>query len=117
MKEPFEFSKYTDYDLFHIRYGRGAVIVAIKKGSEKSKIIDGTYPPIHVAKIFNSRDQKLNSPSPHFDPIKEIEECDGFVRVVIDFERKHENKPTYKPLKSIVERILPYNQVTFEVVK
>jgi|GEM_PF-3624246 len=119
MKENFEFSRYADHDLFHIRYGKGAVIIAIKKGSEKKKIIDGDYPPIHIARIFNTRDQKLNSsyPRPHLDPVKYIEEGDGFVRIEIEFVRRFEGNPDYRPLISVVERVIPATQITFEVIK
>lgn len=117
MTDDFGFSKYTNHDFFHIRYGKGAVILAIEKGAEKSKIVDGKYPPLQIAQIFNSRDQKFNSPYPYFDPINKIEESGGFVRLEIEFERRFDNNRDYHPLISVVERTIPATHVTFEIIK
>ncbi len=117
MNELFGFSQYADHDFFHTRYGRGAVIIAIKKKKDENPQKEFIYPDLHIAKIFNTREQDINSALPYFDPVQSIEERDGLIRVILKFDRRHQNKPTYRPLSSIIERVLPANQVTFEVIK
>jgi hypothetical protein len=117
MNDLFGFSNYTDHDFFHVRYGRGAVVIAIKRKNDDAPQKELIYPDLQIAKIFNTRDQNINSISPYFDPIQSIEEKNGFVKVIIKFDRNHKNKPSYRPLRSVIERVLPANQVTFEVIK
>jgi len=64
-----------------------------------------------------SRIKQLQKKGMYLDPVKRIEERDGLVRIEIEFERRFENKRAYRPLLSVVERILPATQVTFEVIK
>ena len=117
MSDLFGFSNYTGHDFFHVRYGRGAVVVAIKrKNNDAPQQKEFIYPDLQIAKIFNTRDQDINSISTYFDPIKSIEEKNGFVKIIIKFDRNHKNSPSYHPLRSVVERVLPANQVTFEVI-
>lgn len=117
MSEIFGFSQFEDHDFFHTRYGRGAVIVAVKKQNDGSPRKETINSDIHIAKIFNSRDQNTNSALPYFDPVQSIEEKDGIIRVIIKFDRRSPNKPSYRPVSALIERVLPASQVTFEVVK
>lgn len=117
MSEIFGFSEYSEYDLYHARYGRGAVIVAVKKQPLNGRKPGTINSDMHVAKIFSSREQSLDNSSQQLDPIHSIEEIDGIVKVVIHFERRHSSNPSYNPMSAIVERRIPFSQVTFEIVK
>jgi len=116
MSEIFGFSQYPDHDFFHARYGRGAVIIGIKAQNDETPQEEFFYPDLHIAKIFNTREQDIISSLPYLDPIESIEEKNGLIIIRIKFNRKHKNKPSYRPLNSIIERVLPANQVTFEVI-
>ena len=104
------------HDLYHLRYGRGAVIVAIAKGSEGSSHPMKTNSDKYVAQLFASRNQDQASEAPNFDPIVEIDEADGVVRVLLQYT--HETPPHRShTARATIERHLPSSQVTIEIVR
>ena len=117
MKIQFDFDKYDDHDFYHVRMGRGAVVVAVKKPQDEHQAgrIDSD---LHVARIFCSRDQVLagGRDLQHLDPIRSIKEKDGIVKMEVEFKRLHDSNPHYHPMSAVIKRILPSNQVTFEIV-
>ena len=107
----------SEYDLYHARYGRGAVIVAIKKSKEEKNKKGTINSDLHVAQVFSSKTQSLDESIQALDPIKSIEEKDGFIILTVKFERRHQSSPSYRPMNAVVKRVIPLNQVTVEIVE
>ena len=104
----------NEYDLFHMRYGKGAIIVALKNNPDSyGKINSDKY----VAQVYANGDKDIKTTSIPFDPIKSIHEKDGFITISIEVQRTHNMKPSYRPIKAVIERIIPITQVTIEIVK
>lgn len=114
MDERFGFSDFKDHDFYHARYGRGAVVVAIKKNPH---VKPNKNPDLHVARVFTHRDQELFGALQQLDPVESIEEKNGIVKIALKFERRSKNKPSYKPMIAVIERRLPAGQVTFEIIQ
>ena len=114
----FNFEKYTDYDFYHGRMGRGAVVVAIKKTPEGER--QSGYTDLHVAHLFCSREQKLGPDGGggvKLDPIESIKEEDGLVEIAVRFSRGHPHPLSRDSVKAVIKRVLPCAQVTFEIVE
>ncbi len=111
MDNIFNFEALTHHVLFHIKYGTGAVIVAIHK--DRAETDDHEH--YHVIQKFNTGNQ-INPPD--FDEVLVVEENEGFVRIVIKVKYRHPTAPsTAEPVEGVIERILPTNQVTLEIVR
>lgn len=121
MEQAFNFEKYSCHDLYHLRYGRGAVIVAIPRlgdepffsdhgrvGSDKS-----------VARIFHELiGNRTKGTAPLFSKVLSISENGEFVSVTIKFEQKQIFAPVVcHPVDAVIERVIPAKSVSFEVVK
>ena len=117
MSDTFRFSDYKEYDLYHIRLGRGAVIVAVKKNPENAVNSDKVISDKYIAQYFCSRDQSLDGNPQQLDPVLSVKEQNGMVEIQIAFERRHKVKPNYRPVKATIKRVLPVNQVSLEIVE
>lgn len=104
----------AQYDFYHMRYGKGAVIVAIRNTSpNREQITSDKY----VAEVYASGEKYISTTPLPLDPIKSIEENNDSIRLTIEVLRTHNSKPSYRPIKALIERIIPINQVTLEIVK
>ena len=114
MNIKFDFDKYDDHDFYHVRMGRGAVVVAVKKSQDERQFGE-SHSGLNVAQTFCSREQTLDGDRQQMDPIQSIKEKDGVMEIEIKFRRLYRNPP-YRPMSAVIKRILPSNQVTFEIV-
>ena len=114
MGDIFNFDSLNEFDLFHIKYGRGALIVAIHKdddgkiGSEK-----------HASQLFNSMDRGVQGIKyPEYNEIVSIKELDGYVHIKLIMKKTGQPTSSVNPaFDCIIERTLPINQITLEVVQ
>jgi len=103
----------TQYALFHMRYGKGAVIIAVNnKPSAEGQINSDKY----VAQVYASGDKNISTISIPLDPIKAISESNGFIKLSIEVKREYDGKPSYRPINALIDRIIPVSQVTLEIV-
>ena len=117
MNSKFGFDQYEDHDFYHVRMGRGAAVVAVKKLPESNGHAKENMPDLHVARTFCSREQILYRNPQQLDPVQSIKEKDGIVEIEIKFERVSPSDPSYHPMKAVVKRKVPSNQVVFEIVE
>jgi hypothetical protein len=108
MEKVFNFDKYEDFELCHIKYGRGAVITAIPKGDNKEQHYE-------LLQRFNSRDQHDEFSKPELNPVIFVEEHNGFIKVQFVADTVPTALSSGGEIKGIIERIIPNSQVTFEV--
>ena len=113
----FDSSLLKSHDLYHAKYGRGAVIVAIRKDRndvERQRTINSDK---YVARLYNSRELGNVVSAPPFDPVLSIEEESDLVKVTIRYEYTNPSAPSYRPVRATIERVIPADQVTLEIVK
>ena len=103
--------------LYHARYGRGAVIVAIRCDGGESPDENRRKYDKYVAGLYNTRGPANLAFSPDFEPILSIQEDGSFLRILVQFEYKNRRDPSYIPVSATIERVIPLNQVTFEIVR
>jgi hypothetical protein len=103
----------TQYDLFHMRYGKGAVIVA---ASNKPRLEGQINTDKYVAQVYASGDRNISTTPIPLDPIRNISENDGFIKISIEVKRTYDGKPSYRPISAVIDRIIPVNQVTLEII-
>ncbi len=108
MEKVFNFDKYDDFELYHIKYGRGAVITALPKE-------DNAEQHYKLLQRFNSRDQRDEFSEPEMSPVIFVEEHNGFIKVQFVTETVPPALSSGKNITGIIERIIPNSQVTFEV--
>ena len=117
MTRLFDSSLHESHDFYHAKYGRGAVIIAIRKdrndATQRGKINSDKY----VARLFNSRELGEERTAPPFDPVLSIEEESGLVKMTIRYEYRNPSYPSYRPVKATIERVIPVDQVTLEFVR
>ncbi|MEL0081550.1 MAG: hypothetical protein VW985_00730 [Gammaproteobacteria bacterium] len=102
------------FDLFHLRYGKGAVIIAVIKGRKyKNKINSDEY----VARVYANGENNISLTNTPLDPIIAISEINGFIKISIEVKRVSIGKPSYRPINTVIDRILPENQVTLEIIR
>ena len=113
MSELLSYIDLTQYELFHMRYGKGAVIVAARnKSGTEGQINSDKY----VAQVYASGNYNISTTHIPLDPIKAISESNGFIKLSIEVKRTHSVKPSYRPINALIERIIPISQVTLELV-
>ena len=105
------------HDLYHARYGRGAVIVAIRRDSGEMPSPETAKWHEHVARLYNTSNKWDAGPAPAFEPVLSIREEAGFVWVTVHFEYRHPQRPEYNPVSATIERVIPLEQVTLEIVR
>ena len=105
------------HDLYHLRYGRGAIIVAIRQepveiASSADKGLDK-----HVARLFNDRGRRNHDPATEFDNVLSLDEEDGFVRATIQVEHRNLGGRHDERISATIERVIPRQQVTLEIIR
>jgi len=105
MSGDFNFDKLDAFELFHLKYGRGAIIVAMKKDNKGAR---------QASLLFNCR---RDTEYDLYNEVVSIKESGGFVNIKVIMKNRYPNRPNYKPLDSIIERTLPSNQVTLEIIR
>ncbi len=105
------------HDLYHLRYGRGAVIVAIQRGDGNESDPDRASWHKYVAGLYNDRQVGGFSSTPTFEPILSVKEDGGVARIVVQFEHRNQRVPSYDPISATIERVIPLDQVTLEIVR
>ena len=113
----FDPSLLENYDLYHLKYGRGAVIVAIRNGSDGASLRGQIDSDRRAARLFNARIPDHEKTTPAFDPILSLEEEDGFIRMTIRFNHTNPIQPSDRPVAATIERVIPASQVTIEIVR
>ena len=105
------------HDLYHLRYGRGAVIVAIQRGDgdtpDKKRAKNHQY----VARLYNERQTGAGTSAPDFEPILSIQEDEGVARIVVQFEHRNRRNPAHITVSATIERVIPLDQITVEIVR
>ena len=117
MTRMFDPNLLNSHDLFHVRYGRGAIIVAIRREPDETAKSKERGLDRHVWKRFNARGLHLHTPDPELDPVLSLAEEDGFVRVTIQYEHRSPIDPSYDRLSARIERVIPRQQVTLEIIR
>ena len=105
-------------DLYHARYGRGAVIVAVRRDSgEAGAPAPGRW-DIHAVRLFHESGLGPHGSAPPLNPVLSLQEEDGMLRVTVQFGHRDQRLPTLGPAVSATfERIIPLDQVTLEIVR
>ena len=117
MMRVFDSSLLESHHLYHAKYGRGAVIVAIRKDVDNI-VRNRTFNSDHrVVRLFHARERDHESTAPPLDPVLSIEEESGLVKVTLRFEWTNPVRPEYHPVKATIERVIPADQVTLEIVR
>lgn len=101
------------HDFHHARYGLGAVVVAVPKSPDPETTKKRRSRGLHVARLFAERN---DGSSPVFDPILAIEEQSGVVRMTLEFERRSPVRHEYVLASATIERVVPLERVTLEVI-
>ena len=117
MTRMFEPSLLNSHSLYHVRYGRGAIIVAIRrKPGEIGQSAQGEWDR-YAWKEFNARGLHNHALDPELDPVLSLREEDGFIRVTIQFEHRSRRNPDDERLSARIERVIPRQQVTLEIIR
>lgn len=106
-----------NHDLYHARYGRGAVIVAVRRHGAESPDEDRSKYDKYVAGLYNTRGPANLASAPDFEPILSIQEDSDFLRILVQFEYKNRRDPSYNPVSATIERVIPLDQITLEIVR
>ena len=117
MTRLFDSSLIESHDLYHAKYGRGAVIIPIRKDPDNVTRNGTINSDKYVARLYNSRELGSVHTAPPFDPVLSIEEESGLVKVTLRFEYRNPSRPSYRPVKATIERVIPNNQITLEIVR
>jgi len=70
MSEQFHFEDYRDHNFYHIRLGRGAVVVAVSKNPENGIEAGKVNSDLYVAGYFCNREQNLEEKPQNLDPVR-----------------------------------------------
>ena len=117
MTQLFDKTFLDSHVLYHTRYGRGAVIVAIRWDGGESPDEDRRNYDKYVAGLYNTRGPDNLASAPDFEPILSIQEDGNFLRILVQFEYRNRRDPSYNPVSATIERIIPLDQVTLEIVR
>lgn len=117
MTQLFDSALLDSHHLYHARYGRGAVIVAVRKESNDAGASGRASSDEFVARRFNARDRDDTRTFPTFDRILSIREEAGLVRMTVQFEYRYPSNPSYEPVSATIERVMPVDQITLDIVR
>ena len=107
MNDFFDVNIYKDdFDLYHVKYGRGATILAVKKECENSLNIANNINGYNGATLVPITNININI------GIVDIEF--KFVDIAQYRESFSDNNPE---ITVVVKRIIPLSQVTFEIIQ
>ena len=118
MKQIFDSSLLDEHDLYHVKHGRGALIIAVRRDLDETANNKRSGEDKYVARLYNERGPGNFSSSPVFDKILSIQEEADFVRVTVQFEHRfQERSRSYSPILATIERIIPRDKITVEIVR
>ena len=103
------------HDLYHARYGRGAVIVAVRRDTGEEPDQKRISEHRHAAHVYNAREPGSHSSAPAFHPVLSVREEAGFARLKVQFEEPARTSAYTSPTATI-ERVIPLEQITLEIV-
>lgn len=110
--------KLEGYDLYHIKYGRGAVVIAAPAGSHASRAIGRKNTAANLGRLYNMRSQSGYQVSPEIEEVLSIKEDEGFVTISVKFiARNPQAVRSTISASGIIRRVIPVEQVTLEVVE
>ena len=115
MTRIFDSDLIDNHDLYHLRYGRGAVIVAVRKSGDGDDKRSNRGK--HTARLYNAGDQRYSSDTPSFEPVLSIREKEDFVSVTVQFEHRSPVHSTKILLAATIERVIHIDQVTVEIIR
>lgn len=101
------------HEFHHARYGLGAVVVAVPKGADPETTKKRRSRGLHAARLFAERN---DGSTPVLDLILAIEEQSGVVRMTLEFERRSSTRRDYIRSSAIIERVVPVERVTLEII-
>ena len=105
------------HDLYHARYGRGAVIVAIRRFHQEAPDQDGNRDHLYMARLYNAREPGNTSSTPNFDRVLSVREESGFARLTLEFEHRNQHRPSYDARNATIERVISLDQITLEIIR
>ena len=105
------------HDLYHLRYGRGVVIFATRRDVTGSNDSKKSSRDTYLARHYSARVRGSPSSGPAFEPILSLEQEGGRVLITVQFEYRDPGRPRYKPVSATIERVLPADQITLEIVR
>ena len=105
------------HDLYHARYGRGAVIVAVRRDRRESPDQDRSKHDKYVAGLYNTLGPTNLASAPDFEPILSIHRDGNFLSILVQFDHRNRRDPTYNPVSATIERVIPLDQITLEIVR
>ena len=118
MKHIFDSALFEEHALYHVKHGRGTLIVAVRRDLEETANNKRSGEDKYVARLYNERGPGNFSSSPVFEKILSIQEETYFVRVTVQFEHRFRvSSPPYNPLLATIERIIPRGKITGSVAK
>ena len=117
MTPVFDTALVESHDLFHARYGPGAVIVAIPRDPDAEADGKRSSRGLHVARLFSARFPGETGSAPDFQRITAIEEQSGFVRITLQFEYRSQRRPQDILASAVIDRVIPIDRVTLEIVR
>ena len=116
MATRFDFKRFDHHDFFHVRMGRGAIVVAAER-------LEGGEPPdprqtlrsLHAAMRYEEQTNgSQRSKAPRFDRVVDIEESDGLVWLSIEVTLERKMEPV--PVKTVFQRAVPATPVLANAV-
>ena len=105
------------HDLYHARYGLGAVIIAIGRDGRETPDLDRSKEHLYIAGLYNTRESGNTSSTPDLDRVLSVREDSGFARLTLQFEHRNRQYPRYNPRTAIIERVISLDRITLEVIK
>lgn len=117
MAQRIDLSLLDGHELYHLRYGRGAVIVAVRRDPDETTAAETSKQDKYLASLYNARGPGNSGTVPEFEPVLSLEEEAGFLRVTVQFKRMSRLKSQYPDATATIERVIPVDQVTLEIVR
>lgn len=104
------------HDLYHLRYGRGAVIVATRRDPKGSTNSEKNNRDVFLARYYCARVRGNPYSAPAFEPILSLQKEAGRIRIKVQFEYRDGARPR-NHVFATMERVLPADQITLEIVR
>ena len=105
------------HDFYHARYGRSAIIVAVQRDTGETNSNKRARWQRMMAHRYMSRHLSYTQSAPALDRVLSIEEEGGFVRIRVLVIQQNSRNPKQNDIDAEIERILPLQQVTLEIVR
>ncbi|MXW91937.1 MAG: hypothetical protein F4204_02355 [Rhodospirillaceae bacterium] len=93
------------------------MIVAVRKNPDSTTEPDISGQDRQLARFYNERGAGNSSSAPDFEQILSLEQEEGFIRVIVQFKKMHPVHSQYPHATATIERVIPIDQVTLEIVR